>query len=442
MQPPVQYVVTADGVRIAYTVSGSGPGHVMLVDLFGSHVQNEWRWPILDRAGPRLSEASTLVRIDLRGTGLSDRDVPDLSPEAMLRDVEAVAERIGLETHALTAVQNTTPVGIRYAARHPERVTKLVLVNGFARGAEHLAQPVVKAFIGVIEHDWELFTESAGAIAFGYGAEAARGYGEFLRSCFSAETAKQVVAMLHDIDVTEELKQLTMPVLVLHHTEWKLVSVDTSRDLAARIPEARLILLPGLWVDADFVTPLLEFLASPEDTESKAGRAQTGGLRAILFTDVEGHTVMMQRLGDAAGRAALREHEEITREMLKAHGGVEVKAMGDGFMAWFASVTSAAECSVALQTAFSARNETTTVPMSIRIGINAGEPVEDAGDLFGSSVILAARIAAKARGGEILVSDVVRGLLAGKGFLFADRGETLIHGFEEACHVYELRRGA
>ena len=115
--------------------------------------------------------------------------------------------------------------------------------------------------------------------------------------------------------------------------------------------------------------------------------------------------------------------------------------MGDGFMASFGSVTKAVECAVALQRAFEERNQQTDKPinLAVRCGLNAGEPIEEDGDLFGATVILASRIAAKAGGGEILVADTVRGLCSGKGFLFADRGEFAAKGFDEAVRVYEVQ---
>ncbi|MCH7616712.1 MAG: adenylate/guanylate cyclase domain-containing protein, partial [Chloroflexi bacterium] len=149
------------------------------------------------------------------------------------------------------------------------------------------------------------------------------------------------------------------------------------------------------------------------------------------------HTEMMSRLGDERGRDVLREHETITRDVLKQHAGTEVKTMGDGFMASFSSVTKAVECSIALQRAFAERKS--DEPLNVRVGLNAGEPIEEDGDLFGATVILASRIAAKADGGEILVADTIRGLCSGKGFLFADRGEFVAKGFEEPVRLYEVR---
>jgi class 3 adenylate cyclase len=177
-------------------------------------------------------------------------------------------------------------------------------------------------------------------------------------------------------------------------------------------------------------------------------------IRTVLFTDIVGHTEMMQRLGDAPGRDVLREHERITRETLKQHGGAEVKTMGDGFMASFGSVTSAMECAIALQRAFAGaltppfghpsptRGEAEREvgeQLSIRIGLNAGEPIEEDGDLFGATVILASRIAAQAGAGEILVPETVRGLLSGKSFVYSDRGEFAMKGFDDAVRLYEVR---
>jgi class 3 adenylate cyclase len=177
-----------------------------------------------------------------------------------------------------------------------------------------------------------------------------------------------------------------------------------------------------------------------------------GGLCTILFTDVEGSTALTQRVGDAKAREVLRAHEGIVREALQSHGGSEIKAMGDGFMASFASATGALECAIAMQRAFADWNAgvgaglvppedaaSSAPTIRVRIGLNAGEPIAEEKDLFGTAVNMAARIAAEAEGGEILASDVVRQLVAGKGFLFADRGEVELKGFEEPVRLYEVR---
>jgi adenylate cyclase len=125
-----------------------------------------------------------------------------------------------------------------------------------------------------------------------------------------------------------------------------------------------------------------------------------------------------------------------TDDSARAGGEVEMISLFSALiMASFGSVTKAVEFSIALQKAFADREGE---PLSVRVGLNAGEPIEEDGDLFGATVILASRIAAKAGGGEILVADTVRGLCSGKGILFADRGEFVAKGFEEPVRISEV----
>jgi len=245
------------------------------------------------------------------------------------------------------------------------------------------------------------------------------------------------------------LPEVNSPTLVLHRREHPVLDVGVARRLASRIQGARLVLLEGsslapyLGDTAPIESAIDEFLGHRGELEPSEPGSGAGTFRIVLFTDLVGHTEMMQRLGDEGGRAVLREHERITREVLKANGGTEVKTMGDGFMASFGSVTKSVECAISLQRAFAERNSSAHPEalegLSVRVGLNAGEPIEEDGDLFGATVILASRIAAKADGGEILVADTVRGLCSGKGFLFADRGEFVAKGFEEPVRVYEVR---
>jgi class 3 adenylate cyclase len=182
---------------------------------------------------------------------------------------------------------------------------------------------------------------------------------------------------------------------------------------------------------------------TPAQTASSA--PQQDSSVTVMFTDVEGSTALTDRLGDERARVVLRTHERVTREALVAHGGSEIKTMGDGFMASFSSATRALQCAIAIQRAFAAHNEAGAGdPIRVRIGLNAGEPIAEDGpdgrsDLFGTAVNMAARVAGKANGGEILASNVVRELTAGKEFLFADRGESELRGFEEAVRLYEVR---
>ena len=154
---------------------------------------------------------------------------------------------------------------------------------------------------------------------------------------------------------------------------------------------------------------------------------------------MEGSTSLTQRLGDAKAQEVLHTHNRIVRDALKAHTGSEIKHTGDGIMASFSSATGALECAIAMQKAFAAHNESAGEPIRVRIGLNAGEPIAEEADLFGTAVQLAARICARADPGEILAPIVVRELAAGKGFVFSDLGAVALRGFEDPVRLYEVR---
>jgi len=175
------------------------------------------------------------------------------------------------------------------------------------------------------------------------------------------------------------------------------------------------------------------------DAPSLARHSDERGTVTILFTDIEGSTALAQRLGDKPYHALLAEHNRILREQVARYGGHEVKSMGDGFMVAFASAARALSCAVAIQKAFAHHNETAEQPIRVRIGLNTGESIEEAGDYFGTAVTLAARIAARAQGGQILVSEVVRtvgGSLA--GVEFRDAGRKQLKGIKGTQRVFEV----
>jgi len=181
---------------------------------------------------------------------------------------------------------------------------------------------------------------------------------------------------------------------------------------------------------------------SPDSTGLRMG---AGGLVTILFTDMEGSTSLTQRLGDVRAQEVLRIHNGIVREALEAHGGAVIKHTGDGIMASLTSTSRALDCAISIQRAFARHNESNApIPIRVRIGLNTGEPVAEDQDLFGTVVQVAARICAYAEPGRILASMVVRELVAGKRFMFVDRGAVALRGFEEIVQLYEVkwRQGA
>jgi class 3 adenylate cyclase/DNA-binding winged helix-turn-helix (wHTH) protein len=163
-------------------------------------------------------------------------------------------------------------------------------------------------------------------------------------------------------------------------------------------------------------------------------------LTTVMFTDVEGSTDLRTRCGDDAAQKLLRDHEDVVRALVAEHGGREVKALGDGFLVTFASARGALNCAAAIQRAFEARRwASPDEGLKLRIGVNAGEVVQEGGDVFGQAVHATARVAAKANGGQVLVSELVCRLVGSVPDLaFRDAGSFRLKGFDERWRLFEL----
>ncbi len=451
----VRYCTTADGVRIAYCVEGEGPPLVVL-QVFVESFSLYHLVPEFFAFMPVLGLGRQLVHYDIRGTGLSQREVDDVSHQALLRDLEAVVAAAGLKRFALFGQTFGALRAIEYSVRHPRQVTHLILYEGYPRVADIMPEPALRAFADLARTNWPVAAQALVDLRDRRQApEWNVRTGEVFRRSMSGEMAARLIQSNAGTDVTPLLPGIKAKTLVIHWLQDEFVPLAVAQTMAASVPGARLVTLAdsGPQRLEPIREPVAAFLSTEPPTGPDAGPEPQPPVRTVLFTDIVGHTEMMSRLGDERGREVLREHERITREVLRAHGGTEVKTMGDGFMASFGSVTRAVECAVALQRAFDAALTPDPSPaaagegserIQIRCGLNAGEPIEEEGpdgrsDLFGATVILASRIAGRAEGGEILVADTVRGLCSGKGFVFADRGEFTAKGFEEPVRVYEVR---
>jgi class 3 adenylate cyclase/esterase/lipase len=444
MDREVRYVTTADGVRIAYAIQGEGVPFIWVPGWI-SHL--DFDAPFLQLLGIDLAAYGvTWVQMDKRGSGLSSRNVSDISLEARVGDVIAVADDLGFETFALGGMSEGGPIALATAAAYPGRITKLVIHGSYANGQSLAGSPDMRdGMLAVIRAEWgvgskltsDLFTNQNSILS-------GEQFAEYQRVAANHNDALRIIEAAVGIDVRHLLAKITAPTLVVHHRDDRVVPIENGQEIAAGIKGARFLSFPGAHIASaeDFrraFSAIVEFVAAGSGARRTASAPTDSAFRTVLFTDIVGHTAMMHRLGDEKGRAVLREHEHVTRNTLKTYGGSEVKTMGDGFMASFTSITKSVECAIALQRAFDERNASAPEPITIRVGLNAGEPIQEDGDLFGETVIVAARIAAKAEGAEILVANAVRELCSGKGFLFADRGEFVAKGFEEPVRVYEVR---
>jgi class 3 adenylate cyclase len=453
MEQQVRFCTTSDGVRIAYATVGQGPPLVRVLGWF-THVEFEWENPIWRSFIEGLSRRLLLVRYDGRGMGLSDRDVKDYSLEAHVRDLEAVVDAVGFEKVAMLGISQGGATAIAYAVRHPERVSHLILYGSFARQRAldtEEGRQQAQAMATLIRQGWgsdmpayrQLFT---GVFMPDADSDAIRGFNELQRVSASAEDVVALLAADFRIDVRELLPQVAPPTLVIHRRGDTAVPFELGRELAAGIAGARLLPLDGrnhaFFVPNDpqketILKAIEEFVRGNGDRE---GTPAPSGLVTILFTDMESSTALTQRLGDAKGQDVLRTHNTVVRDALRAHGGSEIKHTGDGIMASFPSASRALECATAIQRALASYNEACPdVPIRVRIGLNAGEPIAEEGDLFGTAVQLTARICAHAGPGQILASNVVRDLAAGKGFLFSDQAEVPLKGFDKPVRLCEVR---
>jgi class 3 adenylate cyclase len=438
MEPRIQYVKTEDGVSIGFYTLGAGTPLVYMPPPW-TFIETGWQIPGARHWEERLAEKRMLVRYDNREVVPSAGEAAQSRLDAELLDLGAVVDSLAVDKVVLYATLMSGPAAIAYAAHNSERVSSLILAHCVARGSDLLNLPQVEGLVALLDKDWEMFTETFTRVGLGWSAGELASQGAALyRELLTPERVRADLEAVSLVDVTDLLPGVRSPTLVLHRRQVTVPPVAAARGLASGIPSARLLLLEGTSL-APYVGDTGAMYAAMDEFLSGAGEAsatndapEASAFRTVLFTDVEGSTALTDRLGDAKARELLREHERITRDALVAHGGSEVKTMGDGFMASFGSVTKAVECAIAMQRAFAERNESAEEPVKVRIGLNAGEPIEEEGDLFGTTVIVASRIAAKADGGETLVSDNVRSLSAGKGFLFSDRGEFVAKGYRRA----------
>ena len=168
-------------------------------------------------------------------------------------------------------------------------------------------------------------------------------------------------------------------------------------------------------------------------------REESSGPISVMFTDMVGSTKLTQTRGDAVAQQVVRTHNRIVRDALSKHAGKEIKHTGDGIMASFPTTSNAVEAAIFIQRETKAQNAADPdLPLVLKVGINAGEPIAEDDDLFGTTVQLAARIVDKAQKGEILVSEIVRGICAGKELQFANRGGFEMKGFADPVTLYEV----
>ena len=324
MDPKIQYTTTKDGVSIAYWDEGDGlPLVIPPPAQPWSHVQRELDIPDWRHWYEHLSDIARLVRYDTRGAGLSDRDVPELTFESQLADLEAIVDACNIDRFALEGFYYSGLAAIAYAARHPERVSHLILWCAFSDAGEISNRQGSDTLRNLMQSDYELFTETMTHQLFGWGSgESAHQVASLMRDSLDAGMALRCWNEYSQVDVTPLLAEVQCPTLVMHRRQFPMVTVQQARQLAAGIPNSRLCMLEGASLApfvGDIETPLHEiagFLGLDDSAIHGIGHDASrgaGGFRAIMFTDIEGSTATTQMVGDAVAQEMVRTHNEVVR---------------------------------------------------------------------------------------------------------------------------------
>jgi class 3 adenylate cyclase/pimeloyl-ACP methyl ester carboxylesterase len=444
----VRYATTEDGVEIAYRTAGEGSGLPMLMAPAPPYMDVQWIGgafpvtagvPVMDERrltsiSGSLSRSRKLAWFDFRGAGMSDRNVDEISMDTMTRDLAAVADRLGWDEFALHGVGMSGPVVIRYAATHPERVRALILQDTYARAADLGHIPRLRAMGALLRADYDSYLHLLVLTGYGWGVGA---YGAELVEMFKACTTQDAVLKLAQatptFDATQYVPMLSVRTLVLGRSDSPVPSPEMTRRLGARIADARVAILSSQQAHL-YDTMTDGFL---NDYDGTGGDAEpVSGTSIILFTDIVDSTALTERMGDAAFRAKSRDLDGALRSIIRECGGtvIDAKTLGDGVLATFPAAAQAIDAALRCGEAGSA------VGLPLHLGLHAGDVIREEGNVFGGAVNIAARISAMSAAGELLVSDIVRGLArTSAGVRFEDRGEHALKGVGEPVRVFAVR---
>ena len=436
MQPETRYARCGD-LHIAYQVVGDGPSDLVFVPGFVSHLEHQWDEPLQAAFFRRLASFCRLIRFDKRGAGLSDRVERMPTIEERMDDVRAVMDAADSERAAILGLSEGGPMGIVFAAAHPDRTSKLILWNSYPRmfwGIEpELRQQMVDTSLHLLEKEW-----GTGSFVGHFVPSAAADpsfrdwWGRFERLAMSPGAAIEAMRVLFEIDVRDILPSVHVPTLVIRNSSDPLPR-EGNRYLAEHIPDARYVELPGLdhfaWREEDGVTQEIEEFLTGE--RSVAGTERV--LATILLTDIVRSTDRAAELGDHKWRELLDRHDALVERALGRFRGHLVDTTGDGVLATFDGPARAIRCATTIS------ESVRGIGLEIRAGLHTGEVEIRGNNLAGIAVHIASRVSDLAGPGEVLVSSTVKDLVAGSGICFTDRGSHVLKGVPGDWHLFGAR---
>jgi class 3 adenylate cyclase len=433
-----QYVRSGDA-DIAYQVIGDGPHDLVVVLDWASHLEALVEQPFFADWFTSLARFARVLWLGTRGVGMSGPLDEDSPIESWMHDLVTVMDAAGFERASLVAHGLGAQMAVMTAAKHPERVESLVVVNGYMRFARADDYPaglpdyMHGPYLDALERQW-----GTGVHALGLGPSVVHRPGvvewwaRVERFGATPHVARTQLETILGLDVRDALPLVGVPTLVIHSRDNVFAPVGHGRYLAEHVAGARYIERDSAdhWPvpDADLTGAIEEFV-----TGSRSGMGHSDRVLAtVLFVDVVGSTELAAEVGDRAWGVALARFEEIVRTALAAFEGKLESTAGDGFLATFDGSTRAIGCARRI------RDEARHSGLEVRSGLHAGEITRRSDDVAGIAVHIGARVAALAEPGEVLVTRTVRDLVVGSGIAFEERGEHELKGVPETWTLYAV----
>lgn len=444
MPAPVHYAKSGD-LNIAYQVTGKGPPDLIWSAGAYSHLDLQAESPHFARMFDRLSERTRFIAFDKRGMGLSDRPDHVCTLEERIDDIRAVLDAVGSREAYLVGFSEGGAIAALFAATYPERVAGLILYGAPLAYGRRPDWPY-----GTTDEEFEAAWERARAANYEedftteswrrWLGPALRDDAAFLewfrrlrRAMGSPATRYQQARMNRLIDIRAILPSIRVPTLVMAREDDPVAPLEMVRWAAARIPDARLVVLPGqghLMFDVweDWIAAVEGFITGAATRPVPSDRFLT----TLVSADIVGSTELIARVGDAQWRDVLARHYDLIGRRLVSYSGVEVDRAGDGFLARFDGPARA------IRFARDIDREDQALGIRARAAVHTGEVEVSDGALRGMAVHIASRMTGLAGAGEVVVSGTVKDLVGGAGFNFVDRGIHTLKGVPEPRQVFAL----